>query len=418
MRKEKEMELMMQKALASEIAPDESLNKKIIREWEKKRASNLADNPGCRKEVKNMGKRKIGFIAAAAAVFVLAVSSTAAVAAVKYLTKNEIVTGMENNAAEKAFQEGESLELDESLEAGDYRFNLYGVTTEEELIKSGFKEDMEREGGTYVVLSIERLNGEPMPDTSSDAYNNLHFFISPLIQGLEPWQYNMASMGGGHSTMVKDGVLYRMIQCDDIALFADRQIYLCITDTDFYETAAYNYNESDGTITRNEYYEGINLLMELPIDKKRADEKKAQEYLEKLKKSWEPDTEEIVAGENGIVSTDCRVLDEIILKEREKDLSITTLDDIPLEILLGYAELLEDSKQEVTAGENGIVEFAYKYSDGSVSEVTGFLGDEFLEGKTDVVLLGSAYSEDDAEFWVARRDESGKIICMVYLINE
>ncbi len=387
MRKEKEMELMMQKALASEIAPDESLNKKIIREWEKKRASNLADNPGCRKEVKNMGKRKIGFIVATAAVFVLAVSSTAAVAAVKYLTK-------------------------------DYRFNLYGVTTEEELIKSGFKEDMEREGGTYVVLSIERLNGEPMPDTSSDAYNNLHFFISPLIQGLEPWQYNMASMGGGHSTMVKDGVLYRMIQCDDIALFADRQIYLCITDTDFYETAAYNYNESDGTITRNEYYEGINLLMELPIDKKRADEKKAQEYLEKLKKSWEPDTEEIVAGENGIVSTDCRVLDEIILKEREKDLSITTLDDIPLEILLGYAELLEDSKQEVTAGENGIVEFAYKYSDGSVSEVTGFLGDEFLEGKTDVVLLGSAYSEDDAEFWVARRDESGKIMCMVYLINE
>ena len=389
MRKEKEMELMMQKALASEIAPDESLNKKIIREWEKKRASNLADNPGCRKEVKNMGKRKIGFIVATAAVFVLAVSSTAAVAAVKYLTKDEIVTGMENNAAEKAFQEGESLELDESLEEGDYRFNLYGVTTEEELIKSGFKEDMEREGGTYVVLSIERLNGEPMPDTSSDAYNNLHFFISPLIQGLEPWQYNMASMGGGHSTMVKDGVLYRMIQCDDIALFADRQIY-----------------------------EGINLLMELPIDKKRADEKKAQEYLEKLKKSWEPDTEEIVAGENGIVSTDCRVLDEIILKEREKDLSITTLDDIPLEILLGYAELLEDSKQEVTAGENGIVEFAYKYSDGSVSEVTGFLGDEFLEGKTDVVLLGSAYSEDDAEFWVARRDESGKIMCMVYLINE
>ena len=99
MRKEKEMELMMQKALASEIAPDESLNKKIIREWEKKRASNLADNPGCRKEVKNMGKRKIGFIAAAAAVFVLAVSSTAAGAAVKYLTKDEIVTGMENNAS-------------------------------------------------------------------------------------------------------------------------------------------------------------------------------------------------------------------------------------------------------------------------------------------------------------------------------
>lgn len=417
MRKEKEMDLIMQKALASEIAPDKSINDKIIREWEKKYLSNPAGNPGFRKEVKFMGKRKIGSLAAAAALFILAVSSTV-FAAVKYLTEDEIVSELGNDAAQDAFQGEESLELDETLEAGDYRFKLYGVTTKEALINSGFKEDMVREGGTYIVLSIEHLDGEPMPDTSSDAYNNLHFFISPLIQGLEPWQYNMGSMGGAHSTIVRGGVLYRMIQCDDIALFADRQIYLCITDTDFYETEAYNYSESDGTITRNEAYEGMNLLMELPIDPKRADEKKAQEYLAKLQESWEIEPEEAVAGENGIVSTNCRILDDIILKEREKDSSITTWKDIPLETLLGYAELKEDSIQEVTGDENGVVKFSYKDGDGFTNEIASSLGDDFLEGNIDVVLLGCAYSEDDAEFWVARRDENGKVKCMLYFLKE
>lgn len=402
MRKEKEMYRIMKKALASDIAPEESLNEKIIREWEKRNVSNPADNPGFRKEVKHMGKRKIASIAAAAAVFILAVSSTA-VAAVKYLSKEEIVSDLGDERAEEALLGEESLELNETLEAGDYRFKLYGAATGQD---------------SYVVLAIERLDGEPMPDTSSNEYSDLHFFISPLIQGLKPWQYNMASMGGSHSTTVKDGVLYRIIQCDDIACFADRQIYLCISDTDFYETDAYNYNESDGTITRNENYEGINLLMDLPIDKKRADEKKAEEYLAKLEASWNTEPEEPAAGENGIVSTDCRVLDDIILKEREKDPGITTLDDIPLENLLSYAKLIEDSKQEVTPDEDGVVEFSYKYSDGSASDMTGFLGEEFLEGKTDVVLLGSAYSENEAEFWVARRETDGTVKCMVYTIEE
>ncbi|MDE6980088.1 MAG: hypothetical protein K2P60_01575, partial [Lachnospiraceae bacterium] len=73
-----------------------------------------------------MGKRKIGSLAAAAALFILAVSSTV-FAAVKYLTEDEIVSELGNDAAQNAFQGEESLELDETLEAGDYRFKLYGV---------------------------------------------------------------------------------------------------------------------------------------------------------------------------------------------------------------------------------------------------------------------------------------------------
>lgn len=416
MRKEKEMDLLMQRALVSDETPDAGLNEEIIRQWDSRNSRNPAGNPEFGNEVKEMRKRKMASIAAAAAVFVLAVSTTA-VGAVKYLTRDEIVTELGSDVTAKAFQGEEALELDETKEAGDYRFNLCGVTTAEGLMRSGLEEELGKEGGTYVVLSIERLDGSPMPDTSSEEYGNLHFFISPLIQGLEPWQYNMASMGGASSTVVKNGVLYRIIECDDIAVFADRQIYLCISDTDFYEIDAYNYNETDGTITRNEAYEGINLLMELPIDKKRADEEKALAYLQELEDSWHGEEEEPSIGENGIVSTNCKPLDDILLKEHKKNGEIVTLDDIPLEELLSYTVLKEGSVQEVKPYEDGVVKFSYKDEDGSECDVTGFLGEEFLQGETDVAMLGSSYTESQAEFWVCRRDADGKITCMVYEIE-
>lgn len=416
MRKEKEMDLLMQKALASDETPDAGLNEEIIRQWDSRNSRNPAGDPDFRNEVKEMRKRKMASIAAAAAVFVLAVSTTA-VGAVKYLTRDEIVTELGSDVTAKAFQGEEALELDETKEAGDYRFNLYGVTTAEGLMRSGLEEELGKEGGTYVVLSIERLDGSPMPDTSSEEYGNLHFFISPLIQGLEPWQYNMASMGGASSTVVKNGVLYRIIECDDIAVFADRQIYLCISDTDFYEIDAYNYNETDGTITRNEAYEGINLLMELPIDKKRADEEKALAYLQELEDSWHGEEEEPEIGENGIYSTDIKVLDDIVLKEKEKNPDITSLEDIPLETILSYGVLEENSVQEVTVSEDGTVEYSYESSDGSEAGV-GFLDEDFLEGKSDLSLLGYSVSDDQAACWVCRRDGDGTVKAMVYVIEE
>lgn len=416
MKKDNKIDLLMQEALTSDIAPDKRLNERIIREWDRCNSDALADNPRFGKGVYDMKKRKMASVAAMAAVCILAISTTA-VAAVKYLSRDEIVSEVGNEDAEEALEGGEVLELNETLEAGGYRFKLYAAATREGLIESGLEDTVSAEGGTYVVLSIERTDGTPMPETSSDEYGELHFFVSPLIQGLEPWRYNLASMGGAYSTTVKNGVLYRIIECDDIALFADRQIYLCITDTDFYPVEAYDYHETNGTITRKEGYQGINLLMNLPIDSGRADEAAALAYLRELETSWEAQPEEPVVGANGIVSTDNPKLDEIILKEREKDAGITSLDDIPIENLLSYAVLEEDFVKKVTVGEDGIVEYSYCYADGSSSSGVGFVSEDFLNGKTDMTLLGYGYSERDAEFQVCRRDADGTVWFMVYVIR-
>ncbi|MDE7339428.1 MAG: hypothetical protein K2N80_02545 [Lachnospiraceae bacterium] len=416
MKKDNKIDLLMREALTSDIAPDKRLNERIIREWDCRNSNVPADNPRFGKGVYNMKKRKMISFAAMAAVCILAISTTA-VAAIKYLSKDEIVSEAGNEGTEEAFGGDEVMELNETLEAGGYCFKLYAAATREGLIKSGLEDSVSEEGGTYVVLSIERTDGVPMPEMSSNEYADLHFFVSPLIQGLEPWRYNIASMGGAFSTIVKNGVLYRIIECDDIALFADRQVYLCITDTDFYPAEAYDYHETDGTITRKEGYQGINLLMNLPIDSGRADEAAALTYLRELEASWEAEPEAPVVGANGIISTGNPKLDEIILKEREKDVNVTSLDDIPIENLLNYALLEENFTKEVTVGEDRTVEYSYSHADGSGGNGVGFVSEDFFNGKTDVTLLGYGYSDSEAEFQVCRRDAGGTVRFMVYVIR-
>lgn len=415
MEKETKVDLLMRKALTSDMTPDTELNERIIRKWDDRNYESQANDLRFGKEGNYMKKRKLASMAAVAAVCILAVSTTA-VAAVKYLSKDEIVSQIGYGGAGEAISGDETLEINDTLEAGDYRFKLYAAATKEELAGSGLEDGLSKEGGTYVILAVERLDGTPMPDTSSDEYGNIEFFVSPLIQGLEPWQYNMASMGGSHSTTVKDGVLYRIIECDDIAMFADRRIYLCITDTAFYPAEAYQYNEADGTITRNEDYGGINLLMDLPLDKERADEAKALVYLKELEESWKSGPEEETVGEEGFILTECVPLNEVIRKEHEKDADIKSWEDIPLEVILSYGTLQEDSVQEVSENE-GIVEYSYYYEDGSEIEGMGFLSEDFLNKRTDVCLTGMGYWDEQAEIEVVRREADGTLKWMFYIIK-
>lgn len=83
--------------------------------------------------------------------------------------------------AEEALGGAEVLKMNGTLEAGEYRFKLYAAVTSEGLAKSGLADDISKDGGAYVILSIEKIDGIPMPKTSIDEYSNVHFFISPLI---------------------------------------------------------------------------------------------------------------------------------------------------------------------------------------------------------------------------------------------
>lgn len=108
------------------------------------------------------------------------------------------------------------------------------------------------------------------------------FLVSPYIEGLDPQWFNIFSFcGGGYSAFVENGIQYRLVHMANVEPFADRTIYLGVSDGVFYNQDAYRFDERSGKISRNEDYTGLNAFFILPIDPQKSDAQKAKELLYK-----------------------------------------------------------------------------------------------------------------------------------------
>ena len=370
--KEKKLDKILKTALLLDIEPEEELNRSILEAWK--------ENSSMKKD----RKRKVAI--AVAACMILATGSV--LAATKYLKMGEVAekSGIE---MEHSFSEENVTEINETKEAGEYRFTLLGIASGEAWVQSSLSQQITDLQGMYAAVAIERLDGTSMADTSDEQYAELRFFISPLIAGLKPWQYNIVSMNGGYTDIVEDGILYRLISCDDIALFADRELYLCISDTVFYDTNAYQYDENSGKISRNTEYDGINLLFSLPIDASKADRVAAAAYLERLEQSWTEDSKDEAEG----------------LEEVEKlmsQLEILLADGKYEEALTGFAAVGELSV--IAPDKDGT--YCYEYSDETECTVSYFYPANFINGRDYMISYG-----DSEDGWV-------KVIILVLTENE
>lgn len=370
--KEKKLDKILKTALLLDIEPEEELNRSILEAWK--------ENSSMKKD----RKRKVAI--AVAACMILATGSV--LAATKYLKMGEVAekSGIE---MEHSFFEENVTEINETKEAGEYRFTLLGIASGEAWVQSSLSQQITDLQGMYAAVAIERLDGTSMADTSDEQYAELRFFISPLIAGLKPWQYNIVSMNGGYTDIVEDGILYRLISCDDIALFADRELYLCISDTVFYDTNAYQYDENSGKISRNTEYDGINLLFSLPIDASKADRAAAAAYLERLEQSWTEDSKDEAEG----------------LEEVEKlmsQLEILLADGKYEEALTGFAAVGELSV--IAPDKDGT--YCYEYSDETECTVSYFYPANFINGRDYMISYG-----DSEDGWV-------KVIILVLTENE
>lgn len=212
-------------------------------------------------------------------------------AAWKILSPEEIAQKLGDKGLAIAFQSEDATVINETISSGGYNISFLGIVSGEDL--SDFKGSAHEiyPNRTYAVVAIAKEDGSPMPSTSDDEYGETSFFISPLIKGEKPWWCNIATMNGSYSELVVDGVMYRLIECDDIEIFADRELYLCVSSTTFYSVEAYNYNEETGDITPNLDFDGINVLFDLPLDSSKADPEKARKYLQELYSDDNSDTE-------------------------------------------------------------------------------------------------------------------------------
>lgn len=227
--------------------------------------------------------RRIPAAAIAAAVLIGA-GSLSAIAAYRYLTWENVAEEAGDHRLAAAISRGEGIAVDETQTWGGYSVTLMGIISGEEISEWTRTSDGEvRTDRSYAVVAIRNADGTPISPLSGQEDEESDFFVSPLIEGCHPAFYNAASMHGDYTETLEDGVLYRLVGCDNVEVFADHKLYLCVSDgTGFYNGDAYVYDPETGDISRNEEYQGLNALFDLPLDAAKADPEKAAEYMESL----------------------------------------------------------------------------------------------------------------------------------------
>ncbi len=344
------------------------------------------------KEAESMGrKRKMHISAAVAAVALMTAVSVTAVAAWQYKSAADVAEGVgdrelaenfEQSLAESAkdggTEAGETDAVGESQSLGGYEVSFLGMVSGEGLSeyekKSGGQVVLDR---TYCAVAIRKSDGTAMKGGGSS------FFISPLVAGLDPVWYNAASFGGGYSEFIEDGVLYRLLECDNVTCFADRELYLCVTDTTFFEKSLYHYDEVSGEIARNEEYDGLNALFQLEVDSSLADAEKADALIAAVEGRGEDNTEIEVPEEAGK--------------------AMNWAEKITPENIEQYCKRLEDTVQVIEPDEKGYITWKSKRpeQDGEYDDDDegSWMSVDFLfeDGEPGMRIIGYGSSEDGME---------------------
>ena len=275
----KDLDHILKQALTPQEEPGEWLNQNILY-----RAEEMAD----------MRKRKKNRIPAAiaAAAFTLVIGSAAVVAAARYLSPGQVAQELEDGKLMNAFQGEDAVLVNETQEYAGYRVTLLGAVSGKNISEYLSTDDQGQVESDrfYAAVAIERADGTPMPDTSDDAYGEEPFYVSPYIKGLEPWNYGLMNMGGGYSEFVRDGIQYRLLDMENIEIFADRGLYIGVSSGTFYDNEAYLFDQETGEITRNETYGKVNALFTLPLDPARGDPQAAEAFLRSMEEEAASDT--------------------------------------------------------------------------------------------------------------------------------
>ena len=330
-------------------------------------------------------------VVAALAVAVLGTGGLTAYAAWQYLSASEVAQNVQDVRLADAFKGDGAIRINESQVYGDYKITLLGTISGENLsdytteVDGVLQSDM-----TYAVTSIERTDGTAIPQKDDEAYD-LDFLVSPFIKGEDPSKVNIFQMGGGARSFVEDGIEYCLMDCDNLEAFAARGVYLGVLGEGFYNRAAYQYDEKTGEITRNEAYEGVNALFELPLDESGADERAAEELLVK----WRGETSS-EAGESA---------------EAEDFASWSP------EKIMAECTLVADSVKEYPTSKFDKLIPIYYEKDGDIAEGEFRPSASFKKNEYGVKCVMVNTGDDENVFTLCERKEDGGFLVSMYCMD-
>lgn len=272
---DEKLDLILKQALSPEI-DDCDVKIKTMDMERKENMINYEKNKNFKKSSVKSWKHAA---AAAAAIAVTMVSSITAYAAWRYFSAKDVAAEIADNRLAQEFEQNNWMDECETQTYGNYDITLLGIVSGDEISSHLSKTDSGEIDGdkTYMAVAIAHSDGTPMPDSSKT--DEEQFYVSPYIEGLDPARYNASVLGGNNTLFVSDGIQYRLLETDNIECFADRKIYIGVSEGEAYDDKAYVYDSVSGDISRNESYEGVNALFTLSIDSNLADQKRAAEVI-------------------------------------------------------------------------------------------------------------------------------------------
>ena len=379
-----DIDVLLRRALSSKETPDKALIRKIKFEVSK-------EEPDLRKFNARHSFRTVAGIALALVLF-----TTTAFAAWYLWKPSEVADHLGDDALSVAFESEDAININESAASGDYIFTLLAVVSGKDITDFLHYSNGElHDERTYAVVAIRKADGTPMPDSMDEEYGNPPFFATPLVKGLDPSRLNAITMNGGYSSTVKDGVMYRIVDCDDVAIFADHGLYFAVSTSTFYDRDAFLYNEQTGGLKANPDYDGASVVFDLPIDKSLADPEKAEKYLR----------------DNGIYQQLYQPQEDNDAKsDRRRD---ENAPDPWKDVDWEKAKPVASTVKELTVSEDGKISYSYEFEHGSGT--LNVLFDTYFKDKLapQSVIVSKAAS-DNALYGVRfTLDENGTMKGMV-----
>lgn len=265
-----EIDQILKHVLSPIDEPNYILNKKIISQIKEKETMKL------------FNKKKLPVLIFTI-ISIITLGAVSAFATARYLTPSIVATKLKDKTLANAFNGKDAVNINKSQIIGSEKYTLLGMISGKSISQFIEKDDLNKikNNKTYIVVSIENTDGSQRPKTTAKEYSGSNLIITPFVKGISPTVFNIHTIGGGYSEFIQDGIQYRLIEMDNLEMFADKGIYLAICHDNNYNKA-FNFNEQTGEITPNTDYDKNNLIFDLPIDKSKANTTKAKEYLESL----------------------------------------------------------------------------------------------------------------------------------------
>ena len=378
------LDMFLYEQLKAKSEPDPELNRRILETCSKEERF--------MKTKKTYGMKKA--VAAAMAVCIIGAVGVTGFAAYHYLNPAQVASeiGGAENALAKAFDSKDAVAVNETQSSNGYDIRLLGLVSGADLspyVTSEVQQQL-NEKKTYAALAISRTDGQQIEDKN--------LCVSPLINGVDWKTANNGTMHTGLSYFQKDGILYELMECDDLEIFSDRGVQVGVVDAFGKEGEAFTMDEKTGVYQKAANYTGTNALFELPLDTAKADPNAADQQIQEMK--------------NELVNGDSADADNTVSDNTEVDhyiaqaLKATDVNDF----LTSHAKRLET--QVLPIQEDGTVTFTNAEGDEGSSDVTGL-----KTGEKTIQDVSSADTLESVRLGVYTLNDDNTVTYEIYMPN-